>query len=762
MKHLNRVWSLVAILAATTVALFFTFTRVFAVTCNVPSGYATIQAAIDDVSCDTIVIAAGTYTENLTISRSVVIEGAGTSFDLSLTRIDGDLAGRVISIPYSASQNTVVHISSLNIENGDVRGLGGTDSLGGGIHNGETLTLDNVFLTNNYAAQGGALATGAYAVTNVLNSNLQNNLASVSTDNIYNLATVGQLTVYNSTLSGNGVPSTTSIGVTSSGPATFSESWITGHYGGGIYHTGGAFVLENSIVDMNGRYGVALAGLSETPIAASIISSTIDYNYAVSLVGDDGEGVAATANVNLTVADSFIRYNGKEGIETTVNLTYTPALTVTGTTILNNYDGGIDSVGDVVILDTQVFSNSTTYFGQGGVVNSAGTLEIQRSDIRWNLGVTCGGGVRLVGGATAQIRDSLIANNTADNGAGLCLSGGDADVRRSAVIYNNAAGSGGGIYVGYNNQAGNLDLSNSTVANNDAENNGGGIYAYAGTADLKNVTIARNNADIDNNATGLGGGYMVDTFQSVTVTMVNSLVALNNRGAGTLSDCSGAVTSGGTNLVRVSNTGCTGFVGSDLLGTVATPLNANLGSLLYDGGRTPTISVGSASPAVDAGQDAVCNAVPVNARDQREYSRVNADGNNDGGTDGNRCDIGAYERNGTAPTPTPLPTNTSTATVTTSPTATGTGTSTATATATATATTTKTPGPTTTATATATTTKTPGPTTTATATATTTKTPGPTTTATATATTTKTPGPTTTATPGGSSSNLVYLPIVIR
>jgi len=50
-----------------------------AATCSVPSApHPTIQAAIDDTGCDPIIVAAGTYAEVLTISRSVAVQGAGS------------------------------------------------------------------------------------------------------------------------------------------------------------------------------------------------------------------------------------------------------------------------------------------------------------------------------------------------------------------------------------------------------------------------------------------------------------------------------------------------------------------------------------------------------------------------------------------------------------------------------------------------------------------------------------------------------------
>ena len=57
-----------------------------------------------------------------------------------------------------------------------------------------------------------------------------------------------------------------------------------------------------------------------------------------------------------------------------------------------------------------------------------------------------------------------------------------------------------------------------------------------------------------------------------------------------------------------------------------------------NGGATMTMALLPNSPALDAGADAACPAA-----DQRGSSRIDRDGNGDGGNDGNWCDIGAYE-----------------------------------------------------------------------------------------------------------------------
>ena len=50
-----------------------------AATCNVPSApHPTIQAAVDDIGCAPIIIAAGTYAGTVVIARTVNLTGAGS------------------------------------------------------------------------------------------------------------------------------------------------------------------------------------------------------------------------------------------------------------------------------------------------------------------------------------------------------------------------------------------------------------------------------------------------------------------------------------------------------------------------------------------------------------------------------------------------------------------------------------------------------------------------------------------------------------
>jgi nitrous oxidase accessory protein NosD len=66
----------------------------FAAIWNVPGVYPTIQIAIDNaVPGDTVQVAAGTYTENITLKSGVIVQGVGTS----VTTIQGDGSTAVVT-----------------------------------------------------------------------------------------------------------------------------------------------------------------------------------------------------------------------------------------------------------------------------------------------------------------------------------------------------------------------------------------------------------------------------------------------------------------------------------------------------------------------------------------------------------------------------------------------------------------------------------------------------------------------------------------
>jgi hypothetical protein len=170
-------------------ALAGTVSPALAATCTVTPGsgaYPSIQAAINDVNCDPISVPAGTHTENLTINRSLTLNGAGKTS----TIINGGGTDRVVTIDGSG---IVVYINDLRLTNGDATGVLTGPNLGGGILatggatlRGENLQIDNNIASTGVSGFGGGLAANngaAYLTSTTIYSNVANQRAGVLTGN---------------------------------------------------------------------------------------------------------------------------------------------------------------------------------------------------------------------------------------------------------------------------------------------------------------------------------------------------------------------------------------------------------------------------------------------------------------------------------------------------------------------------------------------------------------------------------------------------
>jgi predicted outer membrane repeat protein len=209
---------------------------------------------------------------------------------------------------------------------------------------------------------------------------------------------------------------------------------------------------------------------------------------------------------------------------------------------------------------------------------------------------------------TLEVDSALFAWFDAQEGGGIA-SDGTVFVSGSTFSGNSSAERGGGISYGgrYNSS---LTVSNSTFIGNSAGSEGGGVYSS--TSD--GVTVS--NSTLTGNSAGQQGGGVYSALGFLT--LKNTIVA-NSPGG---NNCSGAITDGGGNL-SYPDTTCPGI-----------NLNPRLYPLQDNGGPTMTMALGPGSGALDAGNDAVCAAPPVNYLDQRGHVRPKGSG----------CDIGAVEQ----------------------------------------------------------------------------------------------------------------------
>jgi len=225
------------------------------------------HAIVLALSGDTVTVAAATYSENLTISRSLKITGSGAR----TTIIDGGGHGSVVRI---SSTGANVTLSNMTIRNGSDGGVVFFGGSGGGISNTGTLTVNSGTISGNRVgasraysvSHGGGIYNGGTLTIN--RSTISGNSASGIFlarsygvgGGIYN---AGTLTVNNSTISANYTGPGTAFGgnygfgggIYNAGTLTVNNSTISPNISswpsGGIY---GPATLQNSIV-ANGELG---------------------------------------------------------------------------------------------------------------------------------------------------------------------------------------------------------------------------------------------------------------------------------------------------------------------------------------------------------------------------------------------------------------------------------------------------------------------------------------------------------------------------
>ena len=227
--------------------------------------------------------------------------------------------------------------------------------------------------------------------------------------------------------------------------------------------------------------------------------------------------------------------------------------------------------------------------------------------------------------ANLKISNLTITGGKANTGAGI-RSEGSLTIKNSTLTGNNAIGtdgSGGAIYTTYNTH---LTILNSTISGNTAQGYGGGLWNQSDNATLINVTITNNRADSNGDGLEYDGGIIQ---LGSHMNLRNSLVAGNFKGTGnTASDLTGNASDpyaaiSRNNLIGV-NDDSTGLDGAtNLLGSLASPINPLLGPLADNGGPTKTHFLLPGSPAIKAGINTTAGGnATVLESDQRGVSRA--------------------------------------------------------------------------------------------------------------------------------------------
>lgn len=451
-----------------------------AMTCAVPSGsYMTIQSAIDDMSCDLITVASGTYLENLSISRSLTIQGDSSSLPV----IDGGDLDRVVTID---GNTTSVTMTYLRITNGDAtasstsfRNGGGVLVTGDAVFYGRYLQIDNnIASTSANTGFGGGIAINpgtAYISDTLVTANYASLRAPTFNGGgqgggIY-VNGASTLSLYSSEVMTN---------VASNNANTFAA-------GGGLFQNGDSTVI---LTDNMWRGNIARGADSGSCTACSATSGS-----------GDGGAVAvqvATSSAQLYVngdqfwdnvahaSDADFGDNEKAGGGALSLMATNTAGSITGTVTSAYFSGNIAKAGSGLTPNNAE--------GRGGAIHARlATLVVSATTIIGNQAATIedgsGGGIYIrepEEGDYLTVVNSILAENT-----------------RSG-----SSGEGGQIYVNYSSASGNeATILHSTLVA-DSEQNTGAALTYFGPGandqlTVKNVIIANHTFGIQNvNATG--------------------------------------------------------------------------------------------------------------------------------------------------------------------------------------------------------------------------------------------------------------------
>src|SRR3984957_1659768 len=287
------------------------------------------------------------------------------------------------------------------------------------------------------------------------------------------------------------------------------------------------------------------------------------------------------------------------------------------------------------IIDANKLGRAFAFYGDitvSGVTVTGGTAP--------GGGCGCGGGFEVRQGAFLTLLNSVVEGNSASGGGGIDVDSQSRAVLENVLVsQNSSSGGGGGIRVEpVSGTTGTLTMTNVTISGNSTTASSGAGLDNEGSTTATNVTIN------GNQSSGEGGGVLNAGTGSLAMTNVtiaeniahedapgirnlgsSSAVTLRNTivADGCSSTSTPAVTSQGHNLD--AGTSCGFAEAGDISGK-----NPLLGPLQNNGGpiELPTMALATTSPAVDAGNNAVCPTT-----DERGVPRPH----------GPVCDIGAFE-----------------------------------------------------------------------------------------------------------------------
>ena len=480
---------------AVTIAILVSFQFASATIINVPGDQPTIQAGIDaSVDGDTVLVAAGTYFENLVwpAVNGIKLIGSGAincvidgSDVASVIRFEEDLGGII---------DTTTLIRGLTIQGGNAGG-NYPYQYGGGIYCYEASpSLESLTLTGNTAANSGGALYCDLSNPSLTNVTITDNSAILYGGGVYCLFSNA---VFDSV--------TVSINVVGSGGAGMyfadsnpivTNSVILGNntisHGGGIYCDTSSPTLSYLTISSNEAEdgaGIYLYGSSSPDITDVLISNNT--------ANDDGGGICCKTHSSPTLTNVQIMANSAGhggGMSCHDNShPFLSDVTIDGNTA-SVMGGGLysDSYSNPSLETVTVLNNHALEADGGGLclLNSEGALN--NVVIQGNSAASHGGGLYLQGPTSPSISNIQIIENNAHKGGGIyCYFSGQLHAV-NILVSSNQAWKGAGLHI--------MDwvattLEGCTISNNTASFQGAGIHSDNTAIVLDNTTITGNHAN---------------------------------------------------------------------------------------------------------------------------------------------------------------------------------------------------------------------------------------------------------------------------
>ncbi len=548
---------------------------------------ANLTAAADTITFDPAILP-GIITLNGTeidITSTLTIKGPGVD---RLT-ISGADASRIFAI--DDADTTKLHpttISGLTLRDGNAADEGGA------INSKESLSLTNVVIHSNTAANAGGgvyVATVGKVVVN--NVKFTDNTATAKAGGGLYAVTSGGILVTRSLVSGNS--------------AAFG--------GGGLYlrsrDARAAIVVDGSsfIGNSAGQNGSGLHLRNEDTEKMTVKNSTFTGNTAGENGGglylsnglltvdrtvfshnsatEDGGAIAGSGGDSLKITNSRFDRNIAAEEGGALDLASGNTVSITGSVFTGNQSttagGAISARATVLTVKTSTFaSNSATTNGGAISLSGAGTsLVLASSTVSGNAAVD-GGGVFADTGAKLTVTGGVFTGNFAsDDGGGIHTTGTGVNAVKLSVTGtlfqgNRAASDGGGVFASGDGTV--LIKSARALGNQAITGDGGGMYLLSNAAGAGIVGVVVQSSLFQHNVAGDAGGGLSITLLATGTASITGTKILDNLASSTAD--------GGGGLVNFSSAGAVLTIKSSLIsGNVA----ATAGGGLLKGSGTVTL-----------------------------------------------------------------------------------------------------------------------------------------------------------------------------